>query len=224
MRQAPIRRRFLATAAGTAALVAFASILATWSAPAAALDGPNIFKVEETWELVVTSANPTSGGPQLNTLMSPYSDADDYYGLFTINYIDLPAFSVGGMQAQLWNDKTALSNDPHREGIPLQNDNETITWTQTLELAAGTLSFHVQNGTSTTWGAFGELDYCRAEYPVTGVTNLNGYTPDTSVEYAQKWGLERDRISNLRITRVRKWDGEGFLVSDDSTVIPVLSN
>jgi hypothetical protein len=223
MAQQPNRVRLIKAAVGFAGLLAFAWGLAASTAPLAAVELPTITKVEERWEMVVASANPTSGGPQLNTVMSPYPHVNDYYGLFTINYIDLPFYSNGGMQAQLWKDKIPLHNDPHREGIPLQNDNETITWTQTLALGGGWLSFHIQNGTSTSWGTFGELDYCHALYPVADLPNLNGYTPDVSVEYARRWGLERDRITSLRITRIRKWDGAS-LVFDDSTIIPVLPN
>jgi hypothetical protein len=59
---------------------------------------------------------------------------------------------------------------------------------------------------------------------VTGLTNLNQYTPDISVKYTRLWGMERDRISSLRITRIRKWDSNGTLVSDESPNITVLPN
>jgi hypothetical protein len=225
MAELPIRHRRIKIAAAIAALAAFAFVLSGWSAPVAALEEPTIMKVQETWELVVASANPASGGPQLNTVMSPMPHVDNYYGLFTINYIDLPGpTALGGMEAQLWKGNVALHYDPHREGIPLQYTNETVTWQQTLQLAGGWLSFHVHDGNSTSWGTFGELDYCLAQYPVEDLANLNGYTPDVSVDYTRRWGLERDRITSLRITRIQKWDNLGNLVNDDTTSIPVLPN
>lgn len=221
MIQPPIQYRRIKIAAAMAALAAFAWVLAGWSAPAAALQAPTIMKVEETWELVVASADPTSGGPQLCTVMSPYAHVGAYYGIFSINYRELPDIAEGGLQTAMWNGSTNLDY-----GIPLTQPlhtaGDTITWIQYLDLNSnGDLRFHVHNGSSLTWGSFGGGGFCADLYSTT-VTNLNGYTPDISVAYARRWGLERDRVTSLSITHIRKWDQAGALVFDDSTIIQVL--
>ncbi|MBI3469120.1 MAG: hypothetical protein HY000_39450 [Planctomycetes bacterium] len=189
-------------------------------APVGAQVGPAITKVEESWELEVASANPTSGGPQINTVMSAYPHVDSYYGLFTVNYRDLPNFVGGGLQGQLWKDYTNLGQIASKTAL-LNTANETITWKQILMLVNGELQFHVHDGQSTTWGPFGgNMSLC-PRYAAPDLPNLNGYTPSISVEYTRRWGLERDRITSLKITRIKKW-AETVLVSDDPAVIKVL--
>ena len=86
----------------------------------------------------------------------------------------------------------------------LDTEGERIQWTQSMELAAnGTLTFQITQGHSTTWGTFGQGNSLQVT-TTTNLTNLNGYTPDTSVaEAGVEFGAHRVRRLVLNKVRVR---------------------
>jgi hypothetical protein len=209
------------TRARTCAVFAL-TLTACLIAPAA--HAQDLKRVFETWELVVAAPDAATGAPQLNTVMSPFPHVDSYYGLLTINYRDLPTPTIGGLQCQFWQDTQCLLSANSKKDLPLNTNNEVITWRQRLSIeSTDKLRFHVEQGTSTTWGSWAGGSDLRLEFDNTGVTHLNGYPPSVSVEYARRWGMGRDRIISLKITEIFKEYFDGTKVTD-TTPILVLPN
>jgi hypothetical protein len=182
----------------------------------------SIYRVTETWELIVGSADPAEGAPQLNTVMSPLPHVDSYYGLVTVNYSDLPSVVLGGLQSQIWHGETNLTyGSVEKEGTTISGP-DTITWSQYMEIKDGKLDFHVHDGTSTTWGSWGGGGFCSTGVS-TDLANMNGYTPAISVEYTRRWGFERDRIISLKITSITKdyTDGTTSITTTPIVVLPI---
>ncbi|HEV3167467.1 MAG TPA: hypothetical protein VGZ22_25895 [Isosphaeraceae bacterium] len=213
--------RILATLA-VAAFVASGSLLGTVAAqtPAPALVAD---QVEEDWQLVVGTPDPVATGPQITTSMCPTNDlTSSPFVAFDLNYREYPAFTPGGMQVQVWSNKVLL--DTSSQG----NDqfttvNETLTWTQRMSLAAGSINYAVVNGQSTTFGTFGQdngLDL--VSFP-SAVSSLTAYSPDFSVANSgATW--ESDHVTSVKLVQVRYY-AAGKLIQTDTTVRVVkLSN
>jgi hypothetical protein len=204
-------------------LAAFALTVTVWMIAQSA-HAQDVLRVYETWELVVGNPDAANEAPQLNTVMSPFPHVDSYYGLLTINYRDQPTFTPGGLQCQLWNDTQCLLYKNSKKNDLLNTGNESITWRQRLSIEGGDkVRFHVENGTSTTWGGWAGGSDLKVEQDHTPVFNLNGYTPAVSVEYARRWGLGRERIISLRITSITREFTDGTVLTDN-TPIQVLPN
>ena len=76
---------------------------------------------------------------------------------------------------------------------------ETITWTQRLSLSAGSLSFNVVNGQSTTWGQFGQGQGNLGLSVSSTLADLGGYKPDYSiVEVGRELAIESGRLHDPR--------------------------
>ena len=144
--------------------------------------GPlTVVRVEEDLELVVATPDANSAAPQVTCVISPTRNVDSLHAAFELNHHSQPDFTPGGLQLQLWNDETLLkATAPVTESV-LSDDNETIRWTQAMEVDTGTLVFEIIGGSSETWGDFGGGDALRASC-ATSITNLNGYTPTTSAK------------------------------------------
>jgi hypothetical protein len=187
--------------------------------------GQDVMKVEEIWEMTVNTPDPTNAAPQLNTVMSAYEHVDSYYGLLTVNYQDLPNFSQGGLQAQIWQDTTNLSDvllttDGVVNKRVLSKSGETVKWSQALQLSSeGVLVFSIQGLKGETW----RKDFTLATKAATpGLANLNQYNPKVSVMYTRNWGLGLDRIKQLRLRTIRKYDAKGNRLSEDKVEIVVM--
>ena len=116
-----------------------------------------VMSVKESWELVMDEPDDTIVAPQFNTVMSPVAHLNGYYGIFTLNYADIPAFVAGGMQIQLWHDNVHR-NYMDIPGTALNTLGERITWNQVLKLENGILQFGITGGSSASWGTFGDKD------------------------------------------------------------------
>ncbi len=183
-------------------------------APGLAAD---IVRVEETWELQVATPDSASDAPQITCLVSPVNGIGSIHAAFELNQRSLPAFSPGGMQLQLWNGESPVS---HVEGAAtrvLDQSDETITWTQVMEVSGGTLRFSVAGGQSATWGGFGGSDL-RIEVP-TGLANLNEYSPAVSVANSAV-GFAANRVRSLVLKQVRVVASTGE-TAEDATPRPV---
>lgn len=187
--------------------------LALLTAPAAwgAAGGYDpVVRVEEDWELVLNEPNNNATSPQFHTIMSPNPDLDSYYAQVTWNYRETPGFASGGIQLQSWVGDTRMTRRTAEYGR-LSTVAETVTWTQTLELKSGVLSFDVTDGRSTTWGTFGRdlrLD------DSSSLSSLDGYDPQASVE--NSWiSYGSNRVESLVIKRVRRVHASGQVDTDN---------
>jgi len=171
-----------------------------------------VVRVEEDWELVVATPNPTSTAPQVTCALSPTSDVDAVYAAFELNHQSQPAFTPGGMQLQIWNNETPVSSHKFPQAGQMATPNETVRWTQTMALESGTLQFEITGGTSTTWGNFGGQGYLKAAVN-TNLTDLNAYDPAVSVSNSGI-GYAANRVEKLALKQVRVTLADGQVVVD----------
>lgn len=201
-----LRYRVTAALAAVAFLVAGTSVYSYDATP-------DVFRVEEDWELILDAPSDSIAVPQLMTVMSPKGDLSDLYGMVTWNYREIPSFYAGGLQLQSWADDLFLYSKNFRES-EFSTAGETITWTQSLKVANNILTLQIKNGQSVTWGAFGGTEMQLSELIL--VNNLNGYSPETSVDHsAVTYGAYR--VVKLRIKEVRYFDADNNLITTDGT-------
>lgn len=180
----------------------------------------DLIAVEEDWELTITQPDPALGAPQIGTVMTPFEDSGDFYLAFVVNHRFNPAYSVGGMELQLWYQGEQLGWLTFGEGL-LSLPNETIRWTQRLELKQEKLRFSVVQGTSSTWGDFGAGESMHLELTTT-LTDLNDYHPGVS---ARNSGVvfASNRVGSLSLKKVRGYDKNGALVLQDNDPVIVFA-
>lgn len=185
---------------------------ATFSANAAR--AAEVARVEEDWQLIVNQPDVDLNGPQVTCVISPAGIGDAYCAL-DINYWTQPNYSAGGLQMHAWNpyDPIVTCNFPV-SGL-MQTANETVTWTQTMSLSNGVLTFEVVNGQSTTWGTFGGSgDECILVN--TGYNNLNGYDPNVSLENSGV-SFASNLVDSLTLMAVRYYAADGTLIQQITT-------
>lgn len=181
-------------------------------------------RVEEDWQVVIDDPDPDSTGPQITTCMSPVSGSSAFVA-FCLNYRDVPDWNPGGLQVKAYGEASGTSqNRPLMASAssntePLETEGETITWTQQISVSGGTLSYSVRNGSSTTWGGFGQGVGTLGVSYSTSLSDLGSYRPDDSVTLSAA-GWQANRVKSMTLLQVRYYKGGG-LISTDATPRPV---
>ena len=172
---------------GIAALAVIAATV-TASSLTAQVNGTDVYRIEEDWQLVIDTPDTNLVVPQVTCTISPL-DMNTAYCAFDLNFHSQPDWSPGGLQVHTWDpsDPIEFSNSTHTE--LMNTANETVTWTQTMTLDPNlnTVRFQVVNGNSTTWGTFGgNPAYGFSGHLVlsigTSLPNLNSYDPNVSLD------------------------------------------
>ena len=167
--------------------------------------------VEEDWSMVLSEPNDQIYSPQFHTVMSPTTSLDGNFAQVVWNYRETPDFTAGGIQLQSY-EGDYLLRVRSVENRALSGTAETITWTQGLWTDGAVLTFYIDNGTSTSWGAFGRD--MRIDETAT-IPNLNSYSPDVSVKNCMvTYGS--NRVDSLVITQVRYYGASGLLAVDET--------
>lgn len=174
----------------------------------------SVKKVEEDWELVLNEPSPENAAPQVTCLISPVNHADGVYAALELNHGTLPEYSPGGLQLQAWSGDAWLTVRDYAN-TTLQNSGEVVTWTQRMTLNGGQLVFHVANGNSTTWGAFGSGGNIKLSLN-SSLTDLNLYSPNVS-QSQSGIGFGSQRVQSLVLKKVRYYDGSNNLLLEDTT-------
>jgi hypothetical protein len=112
---------------------------------------------------------------------------------------------------QLWEGNHCLETQDSSQQDLLSEDNETVRWTQSMELVGSALKFAV-TGNSSTWGDFGGGDELKATVGTT-LGNLNGYSPNTSVANSGV-GFAANRVTHMVLKEVRYYAPNGLLARD----------
>lgn len=198
-------RRFLgAASAALLAPVAGAAMLPP--------DNDAVIRIEEDWRIVLNEPGMEVSSPQFHTVMSPYGSLSGLYFQVTWNYRELPDFSQGGLQLQVWSGDENFATRDAGEG-ELSNDAETVTWTSVLETDGATVTFSVENGHSSSWGSFGgESMRVRTNKPVHSLGNYS-----TNISRSNSWiEFGSNRVTTMVITEVRAYGADGLLWTDSS--------
>jgi hypothetical protein len=94
--------------------------------------------------------------------------------------------------------------------------NETVTWTMRMTWNNGAIDFRVANGQSQTWGSFGNTGtHLHLSLPTT-FANLNGYTPDVSLDNSGV-SFGGNLVVSQTLVAVRYYDSAGRLISQITT-------
>jgi hypothetical protein len=173
-----------------------------------------VARIEEDWQLVVNSPDIDNNGPQVTCVITPGILANGYCAL-DLNYATQPDYSPGGVQMHVWNPSTPIVTKNMAVQGQLQQQNETVTWTQSMTLTEDQLTFQVINGQSNTWGQFGGGDDATLTVH-TGNASLSGYSPDQSVKNSGVC-YASNLVTSLTLTTVRYYNAAGQLIQTDAT-------
>ena len=174
---------------------------------------PYVVSVEEEWSLHVGEPNLTANAPQVSMVLSSNADLNDDYFMFVLNHRTHPTYRSGGLQLQQWNGATIEDFADDDDESPLDNSNEVVTWTQKMTIQNGTVTVAIQDGTSASFGAFGN-DGALALSVYTGQPNLNDYTPSVSISQSGI-AFAGNRVGSLTLMKVT-WtmsDGQKYYLT-----------
>jgi hypothetical protein len=193
-----------------AMLVSFALFAGLIGAAAA----QDIVKVEEDWELVVSTPDTNSVAPQITTSMSPFNSLNDTYFTFEINHKSVPSFVPGGLHVHLWQGDWRQATFSRSDLSVLNTNNEVVRWTQILEVEGSHLRFRIKDGSSTTWGAFGYTNQVEVQRDWSA-GHINFYTPAVSVAQSGV-GFASNCVSSLKITAIRMTLSDSEVLHDNN--------
>ena len=160
----------------------------------------SIVRIEEDWELVVTTPETTSNSPQVTCAMSATGTDESDYMSFEMNLQSQPSYAIGGLHLHAWNGDYLRGSAHAQSGVPVQDSDELITWTQSMTVSNGTLTYEITNGSSTTWGSFGDGELKLTVS--TARTDLHSYQVEGSLS-GSGVGFGANRVSALRLKKVR---------------------
>lgn len=194
-------------------LGAIAALVGWGVAPAQAQTSDPVWQVEEQWELVVAQPDAGTAGPQVSCTISPSNSLSGHYATFDLNHRASPTFAAGGVHLHTWSGDTRLGTISRQSGLLLNTTGETLTWKMIMSVQAGVLIFDIDSGNSSTWGAFGST--ILSSIPTT-LTDLDGYSPEVSVENSGI-GFASNRVTSLKLKKViyRRLSGA---VTEDNTI------
>ena len=162
--------------------------------------GPVVVSVEEEWSLVVGEPELGANAPQVSMVISSHADLDDDYFMFVLNHRTHPTYQAGGLQLQQWNGATIQDFADDSDESLIENTGEIITWKQKMTIQNGTVTVAIQDGTSTSWGSFGNNgDLTLSSF--TGQADLNDYTPSISVSQSRV-AFGGNRVGTLALQKV----------------------
>lgn len=173
----------------------------------------HVWKVEEHWELVIAEPDPEVAGPQVTCAISPRSHLAGLYATFDLNHRALPTIAAGGVHLHTWNGESLGGTISRHSDVVLSKVGETITWKTVMSVQPGLLTIDIDDGTSTTWGAFGQGLIASM---VASLTNLDEYSPvvsadNSGISYAS------NRVNSLQLKKVKYYRVSGA-TSEDNTV------
>lgn len=179
---------------------------------AAFASAQDVARVEEDWELTVGVPDPNSSSPQVVTVISTGADLSSWHAAFLVNHQTGASFQYGGLQLQAWDGDVNKSYQRIPDNTVLNTENEVIRWTLSMELVPSGLEFAVTNGSSTTWGTFGNEQYLTTTVRAQ-LANLNGHSSTVSQENSGTV-VAAHRVASLRLLATRRYTADGSLIED----------
>lgn len=194
------------------AAVAALLVLVLVASPARA-DDP-IVRVEEDWELQVRLPDNDVTAPQIITAWSPLGDLSGVHATFEINHIASVDFASGGLHLSTWCGETHLAVLHAGNFASMYTDGEVVRWTQAMEVENGVLSFEITDGSSDTWGTFGDGESLRLSLETT-LENLDSYSPLVSLAKSEV-SYAGNRVQSLELVRVRYIHASGATTTENA--------
>ena len=198
--------------------VAIVTAAVTASALWAQIPAANVFRIEEDWQLVIGSPDTFVNGPQVTCTISPINMSTAYCA-FDINYHTQPDYQAGGLQIHTWDPTNPVEIANADQTHLMSTAGETVTWTQTMALANGALTFKIMNGQSQTWGKFGGAPGNSGDLMLnlpSTLSNLNSYSSGISVANSGV-SFATNYVTSLTLAAVRYYDVNGNLIQQITT-------
>jgi hypothetical protein len=169
----------------------------------------DVVKIEEYWSVAVGGPDAERCAPQVTMVMSPTETTSGDHFVVTLNCHGMPQFCAGGLEVQHWRNSDFIASNQHETNEKLHHDNETVSWVQRLTLnpGSGTLTFEVVDGSSESWGEFGNGGQLRVQAS-TSLTRLNNYKPAVSLGESGI-GYAGNRVSSLVLSKFVWWTDDG---------------
>lgn len=174
--------------------------------------GQTVTRVEEDWEMDVVFAKDDLGAPQIVTLMSPDASGALYF-TFDINCTTSPEPDDGGLQVNAWiGDESYDYKNPPTDQT-LERSQETISWTQVIEIQDDMLVFSIKDFRSRSLGNFINDQQLRVSAP-SSMTDLSSYSYQHS---ANKSGVPYalNRVNSMVLKSVRSYSGSSEMSADE---------
>lgn len=172
-------------------------------------------RIEEDWSLLLGEPDVENDSPQILNVISPFGTTEGEHAIFELNHCTQPEYLSGGLQLQRWTGPdTCVATTRTIDRGTLAIPSEEITYTMRMTLSDGNLYYSVRNGTSQTWGTFGDYGQYRLSVP-TAATTLSGYRPDFSATES-KVAFGSHRVKTFKIKQIRYY-ALGKLIATDST-------
>lgn len=207
------RRQFLTQ--GTA--LALGSVLGSVPSVSSSADNIPITRIEEDWEIKVANPNPDFNTPEIITSLGPLPDDLEPVGYLLINHETQPAYTAGGIQLQVWQNRSLVGYANHGDFRRLATLNETIQFTLVMLIENGNIKYQITNGSSKTFGSFEGLSISAR----TQVRSLSTYDPLDSIRRSEVT-VGGNRLSKYQLNEVRYSDGTPDGVTVDTTVRSIL--
>ena len=199
-----------------AATLAAAWFATTGGATAASAAAVGFDRVVEDWEVVIDWPDLVAEGPQITTTMSPSGDIAALSMALNLNYRSIPKYQAGGLEVVAYRDERVLGSSTQHEAR-LRYWWEPIRWSQSMRLTGGEVLYEIIDGTSASWGKFGQGSGANLGLRVaSGGATLAAYRPEFSIEHSGV-GWQENRVRSMRLVRVRYYLGDQ-LVAVDQTV------
>jgi hypothetical protein len=182
------------------------------ASPGIAQAQTHVWQVEEDWELVLAQPDASTAGPQVTCTISPLGHISGLYGTFDINHRSAPNFQSGGVHLHLWNGESRLGTVTGGSSAVLATSGETISWKTIMTVESGVLTIDIDNGSSATWGAFGQGIIGSV---VTTLSHLDQYSADLSAA-SSGVGFAGNRVHSLKLKKVTLNRTDGTSVEDNT--------
>lgn len=179
-------------------------------------DEPRIIRVEEDWQLEVTTPDPLQYSPQFSTWMSPSDSLDDEHFCANFNHAQKSGYPGGGFQINAFQGTALMDESLHRSGVTLSSNGESVRWTQVMAIVNDELVFAIKNGTSQSWGDFGGPETL-VRFS-SSLNNLNRYHPSRSVEWSGV-GFAANRVAFLKLAKVRLFTDQGLVLETSVNLV-----
>jgi hypothetical protein len=171
--------------------------------------GP-VVRIEQDWELIVNEPDDDTASPQVATQMNLDASGESF-AIFAINFQQVPSFWPGGMEIQLWDGEEVIDVDAFA-AYELSQINESIRWTQVLEIKDGKIRFYVKDGNSESFGSFGGTSFA-VDRP-TNLANLDQFQVEDTLKNSGVL-LGANRVNRLVLKETRFFDDQNQSKKDD---------
>ncbi len=213
--QGPVSRGLVCRPIQPTIMGMFCVFFATSSLVAQESPMPDIYRIEEDWELKIGVPDPSLEAPQITSSISPRGNLSGIHAVLELNNATLDEYASGGVQLQSW----IGEQDGNIRNFPkfqlLSTPDETITWTMSMQHNNDhQVQFEVLNGNSQTWGNFGGQGFLKFSN-FTVLSNLNQYDPAVSIANS-RIGYASHRVKLFCLDEIRYYDASGNLVKTDT--------